>query len=98
MDHAKSVTHCHLSDDIHIILFRLVLVQNTSHRDIRSRQSKGNRHAQPIFIVALATAGRINWNRSRRALLAPHRSTVMPRFIHSERNGKWQFKRIVVAS
>ncbi|MGF6508288.1 hypothetical protein [Paraburkholderia sp. 32] len=35
VDDAKSVTHCHLSDDIHVILFRLVLVQNTSHRDIR---------------------------------------------------------------
>jgi hypothetical protein len=39
-DHAKLVMRCHLSNDIHVILFCLVLVQNTSHRDIRSRQSK----------------------------------------------------------
>ncbi|HEY2022034.1 hypothetical protein [Paraburkholderia sp.] len=59
LDHAKLVSRCHLSHDTHVILFCLVLVQNTSHRDIQSRQSKEIAMHTLIFIFALATAGRL---------------------------------------
>ncbi|MCA8175696.1 hypothetical protein LGM48_15370 [Burkholderia multivorans] len=47
VDHAKLMIHCHLYDDIHVILFRLVLVQNTSRRRIRWTSTQTGRG--PVF-------------------------------------------------
>jgi hypothetical protein len=78
VDHAKSVTLCHLYDDIRVILFRLVLGQNTSHRDIRWTPQREPLAAR-VFRPSLK-----------------HCNAAIHSFIHSGRNGKWQFKQIVV--
>ncbi|WP_230623214.1 hypothetical protein [Burkholderia multivorans] len=89
VDHAKLMIHCHLCDDIHVILFRLVLVQNTSRRRIRWTSTQTGRG--PVFRHRRALQCRDSFIReeTRMAVQTDRRRLL------KEARARWRLRRLV---